>query len=257
MARAVAGWRLRAVRGAGGGGAGRGAGLGVAAGAVAATAVLLVAGRGPLAPPPASLDGARAWLEDRGPVVAAAALVRLAALAGAGWVAAVTATAAALRLAGAARAAAAVELALPRRLRAAGVAAAVGVAGVAPFAAVVPAAPAAAAEPVAAEPAAPGGTARLSVLPGEPADAAPTSAWPAPSPAPLPAPEPEEPEEWVVAPGESFWSIAEEVVAEALGREPSEDEVRRYWVALIDANRGRLVTADPDLLLPGQRLRLV
>ncbi|HET6953055.1 MAG TPA: LysM domain-containing protein [Acidimicrobiales bacterium] len=56
---------------------------------------------------------------------------------------------------------------------------------------------------------------------------------------------------WVVDPGDSFWSIAEDVV----GREAGDRAIGRYWRALVDANRGRLVDpANPDLLVPGQEL---
>jgi nucleoid-associated protein YgaU len=68
--------------------------------------------------------------------------------------------------------------------------------------------------------------------------------------APVPAPVP--PAEWTVEPGDSFWSIAEEVVADELGRRPSDAEVAAYWRLLIETNRDRLVTADPDLIHPGQ-----
>jgi hypothetical protein len=52
--------------------------------------------------------------------------------------------------------------------------------------------------------------------------------------------------EWVVQPGESFWSIAESRVA---------GDVAPYWRQLIAANRDRLVAPDhPDLLIPGQNL---
>jgi nucleoid-associated protein YgaU len=53
----------------------------------------------------------------------------------------------------------------------------------------------------------------------------------------------------VVERGDSFWSIAVE--------EAGERELVRYWRALIEANRDRLVDpSNPDLLHPGQVLRL-
>jgi hypothetical protein len=56
-----------------------------------------------------------------------------------------------------------------------------------------------------------------------------------------------------VAPGDSFWSIAAEVVAQATGPAPSDETIARYWRALIDANRDQLVVpGDPDLIHPGQ-----
>lgn len=61
---------------------------------------------------------------------------------------------------------------------------------------------------------------------------------------------------WRVAPGESFWSIAADVVTKARGgRAASDREIAGYWRALITANRDRLVVpADPDVLVPGQEL---
>jgi nucleoid-associated protein YgaU len=52
----------------------------------------------------------------------------------------------------------------------------------------------------------------------------------------------------VVQPGESFWSKAEQMRGGV-----SEAAVIDYWLALIHANRDRLVRpGDPDLILPGQ-----
>lgn len=63
--------------------------------------------------------------------------------------------------------------------------------------------------------------------------------------------------ERTVAPGDSFWSIAEEEVSRRLGRPATTVETAAWWVRLIEANRDRLVDPiDPDLLLPGQRLLL-
>jgi hypothetical protein len=62
---------------------------------------------------------------------------------------------------------------------------------------------------------------------------------------------------WVVEPGDSLWSIAEEVVTPADGTSPAERTVARYWQRLVAANRANLVDPDnPDLLVPGQQLVL-
>ena len=62
---------------------------------------------------------------------------------------------------------------------------------------------------------------------------------------------------WTVAPGDSFWSIAEELVTPPGGPPTTDRQIARHWRRLIDANRGRLADPDnPDLLLPGQRLLL-
>jgi hypothetical protein len=69
--------------------------------------------------------------------------------------------------------------------------------------------------------------------------------------------EPDPDQTWVVAAGDSFWSIAEEVLAEAGDRDPAEDDVADYWARLISANRGRLlVAANADILQVGQALIL-
>jgi nucleoid-associated protein YgaU len=80
-----------------------------------------------------------------------------------------------------------------------------------------------------------------------PAPAAPAS--PAPEPVPAAADSPGV-STWVVESGDSFWSIAEDVVGPDGKR-----AVGRYWRALIAANRDRLVDrGNPDLLVPGQEL---
>lgn len=61
------------------------------------------------------------------------------------------------------------------------------------------------------------------------------------------------PTSWRVEPGDSFWSIATEILETSWQRPPSEDEIDPFWRALVLANRGRLVVEDdPDLVLPGQ-----
>lgn len=58
----------------------------------------------------------------------------------------------------------------------------------------------------------------------------------------------------VVEPGEHFWSLAVDEVAEQLQRPGTVDEVDTYWRELVDANRDRLAVAgDPDMIYPGQQ----
>lgn len=60
-----------------------------------------------------------------------------------------------------------------------------------------------------------------------------------------------------VVDGEHFWSIAEDIVADALGQTPTDAQVTGYWVQLLDANADILVeSGNFDLLLPGQVLEL-
>lgn len=64
--------------------------------------------------------------------------------------------------------------------------------------------------------------------------------------------------EITVEAGEGFWDIAEEQVAAELGHAPSDDLIRPFWSALVDANRDRLADpTNPNLLFTGQRLTLV
>ncbi len=87
---------------------------------------------------------------------------------------------------------------------------------------------------------------------GRTAGAAPLATDPAPPPLPE-----VDPGVWVVEQGDSFWSIAEQVVGAEDAASADERATRRYWRRLVDANRAGLVDpGNPDLLLPGQRLVL-
>lgn len=63
---------------------------------------------------------------------------------------------------------------------------------------------------------------------------------------------------WQVEAGDSFWSIAEAVLADGTSPRPvPDDEIGRYWARLVAANHDRLAAPDhPDLLIPGQILAL-
>jgi hypothetical protein len=64
-------------------------------------------------------------------------------------------------------------------------------------------------------------------------------------------------QQWTVASGEHFWSIAGRVLGDHLARAPATEEVGDYWRRLVAANADRLVDAgNPDLLYPGQQLRV-
>lgn len=74
---------------------------------------------------------------------------------------------------------------------------------------------------------------------------------------PLPLPGAAPPTTYRVEAGESFWTIADELLADAWHRPPSVAEVDAYWRQLMAANWGRLVHDDePDLLFAGQVLDL-
>lgn len=78
------------------------------------------------------------------------------------------------------------------------------------------------------------------------------------TPAPVDTEEPDGVSDVVeVRPGEHFWSIAQEHLADAWERTPSDGEVAGYWTDLVDANRDRLAPpGDPDLIYPGQQFVL-
>lgn len=72
----------------------------------------------------------------------------------------------------------------------------------------------------------------------------PTGAMPAPAPVAR---------TWPVRRGDHLWSIARSTLAQAWSRTPGEADVDRYWRAVVRANPD---VADPDLIFPGQSIRL-
>jgi nucleoid-associated protein YgaU len=106
-------------------------------------------------------------------------------------------------------------------------------------------------------------TATMTPLPPSPGSAASAAATPAanqpatPPPTPSPGALAIDATAWVVEPGDSFWSIAEEVTGTSGATSDGERQVTQYWHRLVDANRPGLVDPDnPDLLVPGQRLMI-
>jgi nucleoid-associated protein YgaU/DNA-binding SARP family transcriptional activator len=77
---------------------------------------------------------------------------------------------------------------------------------------------------------------------------------PAQHPAAADPSSPPAPGEVMVKSGDSMWSVAEHQLASDLGRTPSDTEVATYWRSLIDANRTRIRSGDPDLIYPGETL---
>lgn len=99
-------------------------------------------------------------------------------------------------------------------------------------------------------------------VPG-PAGTRPPATKPPPStqpPAPAPSPPPAaRPRLHRVAPGESLWSIARSNLANGTGRGEPEvrtREVAAYWLRMLAANRARLRSGNPDLIYPGEYVRL-
>lgn len=65
--------------------------------------------------------------------------------------------------------------------------------------------------------------------------------------------------EHVVAAGESLWSIAADEVARRSGRGVSEladAEVAEYWIEVLAANHGRMLSGDPNLIYAGEAVTL-
>ena len=219
-------------------------------GLLSAGILLRLAATGDLAgPPTGSLDELTDWADAREPAATAVALVRLAAEVAVWYLLAVSmlhAAATVLRAAGGHRLADAIATPGVRRLVRAGLGLglaaassvggreeATGTAGTVTMTPVVEA-------PVVTQSRIedPGGTATMRQ------QLAPESGVAQMVPAPS---------TWTVAPGESLWSIAEELLADAWQRPPSDAETDPFWRALVERNRDRLVDpADPDLIHPGQ-----
>lgn len=215
-----------------------------------ACVVLVVSGRGTLAPPdlghPSSWSD---WLADRSAAEAAFSLLRLVALVAAAYLLATTAIGAVLRMLHAGR-----LVTLADRLTVAPVRGLLtGALGMGMLAAAVSGGAAAAAAPPSPRPAAvaPAPAEQMRLLPSDgpstvtmrELDDAPAATPPATA--------------WTVRPGQSFWSIAEDVLTQAWGHKPTDAELLPYWHTLIETNRHLLADkANPDLVFPGQQFEL-
>lgn len=60
----------------------------------------------------------------------------------------------------------------------------------------------------------------------------------------------------VVESGDHLWKISQTHLDRVLGRRARAEEVAPYWVAVIDANRDRIRSGDPDLIYPGEVITL-
>lgn len=221
-------------------------------GLIGAGLALRLASAGALAAPPLrSLGALTAWIDDREPVVAALALVRLLAEASVWYVLALSAlhaASSALRVAGGHRLADALALPGVRRLvqagLGAGLAAAASVGGTDEVGAPggVAVTPATESPLVTQRRVEVGGTAWMRPEAQEPGEGGTATMAPAAAPT-----------TWTVADGDSFWSIAAELLTDAWQRRPADAEIDPFWRDLVERNRGRLADpADPDLILPGQ-----
>ena len=58
--------------------------------------------------------------------------------------------------------------------------------------------------------------------------------------------------DYTVRTGDHLWGIAEHHLEATLGRIGSDAEIATYWSHVIDVNRSRLRSGDPDLIFPGE-----
>ncbi|MDQ3569785.1 MAG: LysM peptidoglycan-binding domain-containing protein [Actinomycetota bacterium] len=64
---------------------------------------------------------------------------------------------------------------------------------------------------------------------------------------------------YMVQPGDNLWRVAERQLAKATGRSAGEievPEIRAYWTSLVETNRDLLRSGNPDVIYPGEKLRL-
>lgn len=187
-----------------------------------------------------------AWLENVPPEDAVVAVVRLAALVTVGYLLASTALyvlASLTRVPPLIRGASAITLPSLRRIVDGAVAAAIVVSPALLAFGVSPAA--AQAAPISAHVYSPSPA-------GDPA--------PGYTPTPAGGPTTRQPESvYVVRPGESLWTIAADHVATTRGvsaGDISDDDVAELWRALIELNSSSISSGDPDLIYPGESIRL-
>ena len=89
---------------------------------------------------------------------------------------------------------------------------------------------------------------------GEPIILPPVASAPA-----EPAPENRVQASHAVAEGESLWTIARDHLAQVRGggaEKPATREVAAYWIRVVEVNRLRLRSGDPDLIYPGEQIVL-
>ncbi|HET7846780.1 MAG TPA: hypothetical protein VFL72_04750 [Acidimicrobiia bacterium] len=60
----------------------------------------------------------------------------------------------------------------------------------------------------------------------------------------------------VVEKGDHLWSISAAHLADRLTHAPSSAEITPYWREVIEVNRDRLRSGDPDLIFPGETVVL-
>lgn len=64
------------------------------------------------------------------------------------------------------------------------------------------------------------------------------------------------PGEVTVQRGDNFWVLAARHLETVRGRSPTDAEIGPYWIRMVEANRNRIRSGDPDLVFPGEVLVL-
>ncbi len=62
--------------------------------------------------------------------------------------------------------------------------------------------------------------------------------------------------EVTVRPGDHLWGLSEGRLSQAIGRAPLDHEVAPYWREVVEANRERIRSGNPDLIQPGEVVTL-
>jgi hypothetical protein len=222
-----------------------------------ALAVLWHAGHGLLRPPPLSISGARVWLAQRDALVVSFVFVRVLALVVGAYLLLLLVLGGIGQVASGARRYHVIVDRLSFGLARA-VLSTVGLSTVAIAAgpaahAQVPTSSTATIHAIRAQPSPSPTQATIRAVPASTTTTT-TTLPSAPAPAPVPpAATSLDAEQYVVAPGDSLWSVAASRIGEVTGRAHlADDEIASYWRSVLAAND----LANPDLLFVGQTIEL-
>ena len=56
--------------------------------------------------------------------------------------------------------------------------------------------------------------------------------------------------------GDHFWLLAEKRLESSTGNAPGDSEVAPYWLGVVEENRNRIRSGDPNLIFPGEQVVL-
>jgi len=62
--------------------------------------------------------------------------------------------------------------------------------------------------------------------------------------------------EVIIQRGDNMWKLAEARLQDLTGRPPTDGEIAPYWRRVVESNRDRIRSGDPDLIFPGEVLIL-